>query len=62
MQARLLDDVGDVGPGEGQVLERVGQAPVGCRVGDWGVVVLRELRRSVDRRGAELVVRRASPL
>jgi hypothetical protein len=31
-----LHDVGDVGPGEGQVLEGVGQAPVGCRVYDRG--------------------------
>jgi hypothetical protein len=64
MQAHLLDSVGDVGPGEGQVPERVGQALVGRRVGDWGFVVLllRELHRSVDRRGAELVVRHAIPL
>jgi hypothetical protein len=63
MQAHLLDDdIGDVGLGEGQVLERADQAPVGCRVGDRGPVVLRELRLSVDRRGAGLAVRDASPL
>jgi hypothetical protein len=62
MQAHLLDDVCDVGPEEGEVLERAGQAPVGRRVGDRRPVVLRELRLSVDRRGAGLAVRHASPL
>jgi hypothetical protein len=57
----LLDDIGDVGPGEGQVLEGVGQAPVGRRVGDWGPVVLRELRLSIDRCGTGLAVGHASP-
>jgi hypothetical protein len=62
MQAHLLDGVGDVGPGESEVLKRAGQAPVGRRVGDRRPVVLRELRLSVDRRGAGLAVRHASPL
>jgi hypothetical protein len=31
VQAHLLDGVGDVGPGEGQILEGVDQAPVGRR-------------------------------
>jgi hypothetical protein len=62
MQAHLLDCVGDVGSGEGEVLERAGQAPVGRRVGDRGPVVLRELRLSVDRRGAVLAVGHVSPL
>ena len=62
MQAHLLDGVSDVGPGEREVLERAGEAPVGRRVGDRRPVVLRELRLSVDRRGAGLVVGHASPL
>jgi hypothetical protein len=62
MQAHLLDDVGDVGPGEGHVLEGSGQAPVGRRVGDRGPVVLRELRLSVDRRGGRLAIGHVSPL
>jgi hypothetical protein len=33
MQAHLLDGVGDVKPGEGEVLERAGQTPVGRRIG-----------------------------
>jgi hypothetical protein len=48
VQAHLLDGVGDVRPGEGQVLE--------------GIVILRELCLSVDRRGAGLAVGHASPL
>jgi hypothetical protein len=52
MQAHLLDGVGDVGPEEGEVLERVDQALVRRCVGDRGPVVLRELRLSVDRHGA----------
>jgi hypothetical protein len=62
MQAHLLDGVSDVGPGEGEVLERAGQAPVRRRVGDRRPVVLRELRLGVDRRGARLAVRHVSPL
>jgi hypothetical protein len=62
VQAHLLDGVADVGPGEGEVLERAGQAPVRRLVGDWGLVVHRELRLSVDRRGAELAVGHAIPL
>jgi hypothetical protein len=62
MQAHLLDGVGDVRSGEGEVLKRAGQAPVGRRIGDRGSVVLWELRLSVDSRGAGLAVGHASPL
>jgi hypothetical protein len=62
MEAHLLDGVGDVRPGEGDVLERAYQAPVRRRVGDRVPVVLRELRLSVDRHGARLAVEHASPL
>jgi hypothetical protein len=61
VKAHVLDDVGDVGPGESQVLEGAGEAPLGRCVGDRGSVVLRELRLSVDRRGAGLAVGHASP-
>jgi hypothetical protein len=54
--------LGNVGHGEGQVLEHAGQAPVGRRVGDRGPVVLRELCLSIDRRGAGLAVGHASLL
>jgi hypothetical protein len=62
MQAHPMDDVGDVRPREGDVLERAGQASVGCRVGDRGPIVLRELRLSVDIRGVGLAVGHVSPL
>jgi hypothetical protein len=62
MQAHLLDDVGDVGPREGEVLEHASQAPVRRRVGDRGPIVLIDLRLSVDKRGAGLAVGHASPL
>jgi hypothetical protein len=41
VQAHLLDDVGDVGSGEGHVLEGVSQALVGRHIDDWGSIVLR---------------------
>jgi hypothetical protein len=62
VKAHLLDDVGDVGPGEGQILESAGEAPVGCRVGDRGPIVLGELCLSVDMRGVGLAIGHASPL
>jgi hypothetical protein len=36
VQAHLLDDVGDIGRRECEVLEHAGQAPVGRRVSDQG--------------------------
>jgi hypothetical protein len=62
MEAHLLDNIGDVGAGECEVLERACQAPVRCRVGDWGPVVLGEIRLSVDRRVAGLAIGHADPL
>jgi hypothetical protein len=62
MEAHLLNGVGDVGLGEGEVLECAYQAQVRRCVGDWRVVVLRELRLGVNRRGAGLAVGHASPL
>jgi hypothetical protein len=46
------------GAGEGEVLERAGQAPVRRRVGDRGPVVPRGLCLSVDRCGAGLAAPR----
>jgi hypothetical protein len=62
MKAHLLNGVGNVGPEEGEVLERACQTPVRRCVGDQGLVVLREFRLSVNRRGAGLTVGHASPL
>jgi hypothetical protein len=39
VKAHLLDVVGDVGPGESQVLESAGEALIGRCVGDRGPVV-----------------------
>jgi hypothetical protein len=61
VKTHLLDDVGNVRPREGQILERTSEAPVGCRIGDRWSVVLKELRLSVDRRGAGLAVVHAIP-
>jgi hypothetical protein len=37
MQTHPLDGIGDVGPEEGEVLERAGEAPVGRCISDIGV-------------------------
>jgi hypothetical protein len=62
VKAHLLDGIGNLRPREYQVLDSVGEAPIGHRVGDRGAVVLRELHLSVDRRGARFAVRHVSPL
>jgi hypothetical protein len=62
VKAHLLDDIGNVGLGEGQILESAREAPVGCRVDDQWPVVLRELHLGVDRRGVGLVIGHAIPL
>jgi hypothetical protein len=49
VKAHLLDGVGDIGPREGQVLKSADEAPVGRHIEDWGPIILRELRLSVDR-------------
>jgi hypothetical protein len=62
VEAHLLDRVGNVGPGEGEVLESPSQAAVGTRVADWGAHVRGNLGLSVDWCGAGLVVAHASTL
>jgi hypothetical protein len=57
-----LDNIDDVGPREGHILEGAGQASVGRRVDDWAHVIFRELRLCVDRRGAGLAIGHASSL
>lgn len=61
-KAHLLDGVGNIRPRESHILERVGEAPIDYRVGDWWSVVLREHRLSVDMCGSGLVVGHASPI
>jgi hypothetical protein len=62
VEAHLLDRVGNVRPGEGEVLESPSQAAVGSRVADEGPHVGGDLDLSVDQRGAELAVAHASTL
>jgi hypothetical protein len=62
VEADLLDRVGNVGPGEGEVLESLIQAAVGSRVVDGGPYVRGDLGPSVDRRGVGLAVAHASML
>jgi hypothetical protein len=62
VEAHLLDRVGDVGPGEGEVLEGSDQAVIGDWVTDGGAGVRGDLGLSVDRRGARLAVTHANAL
>jgi hypothetical protein len=62
VKAHLLDCVGNVGPGEGEVLKSPSQGAVGSRVADGGLHVGGDLGLSVDRRGAGLAVAHVSTL
>jgi hypothetical protein len=62
VEAHLPDRVGNVRPGEGEVLESPSHGAVGSRVGDRGPNVRGDLGLSVDWRGAGLVVTHASTL
>jgi hypothetical protein len=62
VEAHLLDRIGNVGPGECEVLESPSQAVVGTRVTDGGPNVGGDLDLSVDRRGAGLAFAHASAL
>lgn len=62
MKAHLLDVVCDVGPGEGEVLEGFKKALVGRHVAYRDTGIVGDLRLGVNRRGARLAVRHASPL
>jgi hypothetical protein len=62
VEAHLLDRVGNVGPGEGEVLGSPSQAAVGSRVAYGGPQVGGDLGLSIDQRGAWLAVAHASML
>jgi hypothetical protein len=62
VKSHLLDDVGDVGPGECQVLESASEALVCRRIGNRRPIVLGKLRLIVNRRRAGLAVVHASLL
>jgi hypothetical protein len=62
VETHLLDSVGNIGPDEGEVLERPNQATIGSRVAEGGPHVGGDLGLSVDRHGAGLAVPHASTL
>jgi hypothetical protein len=62
VETHLLDCVGDVRLGEGDILESPSQAAVGSRVTDRGTHVREDLGLSVHRHGAGLAVAHASAL
>jgi hypothetical protein len=62
VEAHLLDHIGNVGPGEGEVLESPSQTTVGSQVTDGGPHVGGDLDLSADRRGTGLTVAHASTL
>ena len=62
METDLLNSVGDVRPGEGEVLQGTGQTPVGSRISHRITQISRQLRLSVDRSGAGLAISYPSPL
>src|SRR6185312_13482863 len=62
METELLNSVGEVRPGEGEVLQGTGQTPVGSRISHRSTQITRQLRLSVDRSGAGLAISHPSPL
>ena len=62
METDLLNRVGEVRPGEGEVLQSAGQTPVGSMISHRITQISRQLRLSVDRSGAGLVISHPSPL
>jgi hypothetical protein len=62
VEAHLLDRVGDIRSGEGEVLKSPDQAAVGGRVTDRGAPIGGDLDLSVDQHGAGLAVAHANTL
>src|SRR6185312_10197024 len=62
METDLLNSVGEVRPGEGEVLQSTGQTPVGSRISHRITHISRQLRLSVDRSGAGLAISHPRPL
>jgi hypothetical protein len=56
VKAHMLDHIGDVGLGEGEILVSPSDAPVDCHADDRGTVVVGDLCLSVNRCGAGLAV------
>ena len=62
METDLLNSVGEVRPGEGEVLQSASQTPVGSRISHRITQISRQLRLSVDWSGAGLASSHPSPL
>ena len=62
METDLLDSVGEVRPGEGEVLQSTSQTPVGSRISHQITQISRQLRLSIDRSGAWLTISHPNPL
>src|SRR6185437_60580 len=62
METDLLNSVGEVRPGEGEVLQSASQTPVGSKISHRIIQISRQLRLSVDRSGAGLAISHPSPL
>lgn len=62
MEAHVLDDVGDVGPGEDEVLQGPGKTPVAGGIDHWGAVIEGGLALSVYQSRARFRVGHVSTL
>ena len=62
METDLLNNVGEVRPDEGEVLQSAGQTPVGSRISHRITQSSRQLRLSVDWSGAGLAISHPSLL
>ena len=58
----LMNGIGEIRPGEGQVLQSARQTPVGSRISHRITQISRQLRLSVDKSGAGLAISHPSPL
>ena len=62
METYLLNSVGEVRPGEGEVLQGPSKTPLGSRISHESTQISRQLCLSVDRSGAGLAISHSSPL
>ena len=62
VKTNLLNGIGEIRPGEGEVLQGTGEAPVGSRISHGITQISRQLRLSIDRSGAWLAISHPSPL
>ena len=62
IETDLLNSVGEIRPGEGEVLQSAGQTPVDSRINHRITQISRQLRLSVDKSGAELAISHPRPL